>query len=302
MRKLLAIPAAGLLVAGAVIAAPAHAGAAQLPCDIYAAAGTPCVAANSTTRALYAAYNGPLYTVTRASDGRTWTVNTVSAGGVANAAVQDAFCAGTTCRITDIADQTPYNNDLAVAPKAGNGGPYHGAVANALPVQVDGARVYAVVGGPGVGYADDDTWNIPLGPQGEYMRTGGGNYGCCFDYGNAETDLKDDGNGAMDAVSFGGGNRVGVDLENGIYGSIPSAGNAFSFTTASRWTVGDGVNWQTGRLPYPLRLQGGMVLGIGGDGSNTATGNFYEGIITNGAPTKAADAAVAANANQAYGN
>ena len=35
------------------------------PCDIYAAAGDPCVAAHSTTRALYAGYNGPLYQVLR---------------------------------------------------------------------------------------------------------------------------------------------------------------------------------------------------------------------------------------------
>jgi hypothetical protein len=31
------------------------------PCDIYAAAGNPCVAAHSTTRALSASYNGLLY-------------------------------------------------------------------------------------------------------------------------------------------------------------------------------------------------------------------------------------------------
>ncbi|HXS67460.1 MAG TPA: arabinofuranosidase catalytic domain-containing protein, partial [Candidatus Polarisedimenticolia bacterium] len=30
------------------------------PCDVYAAANTPCVAAHSSTRALYATYNGPL--------------------------------------------------------------------------------------------------------------------------------------------------------------------------------------------------------------------------------------------------
>ena len=36
------------------------------PCDIYAADGDPCVAAHSTTRALYASYNGPLYQVLRA--------------------------------------------------------------------------------------------------------------------------------------------------------------------------------------------------------------------------------------------
>src|SRR5882757_8072310 len=29
------------------------------PCDVYAAAGDPCVAAHSSTRALYAGYSGP---------------------------------------------------------------------------------------------------------------------------------------------------------------------------------------------------------------------------------------------------
>src|SRR4051812_7277909 len=43
----------------------------QGPCDIYAAASAPCAAAHSTTRALYAAYNGPLYKVLRQSDGRS---------------------------------------------------------------------------------------------------------------------------------------------------------------------------------------------------------------------------------------
>ena len=37
----------------------------QGSCDIYASAGDPCVAAHSTTRALYATYNGPLYQVLR---------------------------------------------------------------------------------------------------------------------------------------------------------------------------------------------------------------------------------------------
>ena len=41
---------------------------ASLPCDIYAAGGTPCVAAHSTTRALFAAYTGAL---TRFADPRT---------------------------------------------------------------------------------------------------------------------------------------------------------------------------------------------------------------------------------------
>jgi non-reducing end alpha-L-arabinofuranosidase len=33
------------------------------PCDIYSSGGTPCVAAHSTTRALYSAYSGSLYQV-----------------------------------------------------------------------------------------------------------------------------------------------------------------------------------------------------------------------------------------------
>ena len=41
------------------------------PCDVYAAGGTPCASAHSTTRALYKAYNGPLYQVMRQSDGKT---------------------------------------------------------------------------------------------------------------------------------------------------------------------------------------------------------------------------------------
>ncbi|MGO4213316.1 arabinofuranosidase catalytic domain-containing protein, partial [Terriglobus sp. YAF25] len=52
----------------------ARGSASKGPCDIYAAAGTPCVAAHSTTRALYASYKGPLYQVKRQSDGKTLEV------------------------------------------------------------------------------------------------------------------------------------------------------------------------------------------------------------------------------------
>src|SRR5437870_7801967 len=82
------------------------------PCDIYAAAGTPCVAAHSTTRALYAAYSGPLYQVKRQSDGAVKDIGVVPAttsgpGGYADAATQDAFCANTVCWITTLYDQSP---------------------------------------------------------------------------------------------------------------------------------------------------------------------------------------------------
>src|SRR5690242_1141398 len=47
------------------------------PCDIYAAAGDPCVAAHSTTRALYSSYNGPLYRILRQSDGKILDIGVV---------------------------------------------------------------------------------------------------------------------------------------------------------------------------------------------------------------------------------
>src|ERR1700728_5128984 len=51
------------------------------PCDIYASGGTPCQAAYSTTRALFEAYDGPLYQVQRASDSTYLNVGLESTGG-----------------------------------------------------------------------------------------------------------------------------------------------------------------------------------------------------------------------------
>ncbi len=136
----------------------ASAAAAQGPCDIYAAGGTPCETAHSTTRALFAAYNGPLYQVQRSSDGSYLNINTMSAGGVANAAAQDSFCAGTTCTITKIYDQTSNHNDLPISWGGNYAGPGPngsdvGADAMALPVTVAGHQVYGVNVTPGVGTA-----------------------------------------------------------------------------------------------------------------------------------------------------
>src|SRR6202042_1709943 len=144
-RVLLVLGAAGALVTGTMIvsgAAPAGA-ATQGPCDIYAADGTPCVAAHSTTRALYAAYNGPLYQVKRASNGATTNIDPLSAGGYANAAAQDSFCAGTTCTITEIYDQSGHGNNLTEAPGGGAaGGPDNLANATAAPAMAGGHKVY----------------------------------------------------------------------------------------------------------------------------------------------------------------
>src|SRR5512145_1850878 len=88
----LTLPVAALMIAAQ--AGPGRNGPPprpEGPCDIYAAAGCPCVAAHSTTRALYASYNGPLYQVMRQSDGKTLDICVVLSkegdpGGYASAA------------------------------------------------------------------------------------------------------------------------------------------------------------------------------------------------------------------------
>ena len=87
------------------------------PCDLFASA-TPCVAAISTTRALYSTYTGPLYQVTRQSD-KTHTNIGLLPDGYANTASQDTFCADTTCAITRLYDRSPNHNDLTSAPPGG---------------------------------------------------------------------------------------------------------------------------------------------------------------------------------------
>lgn len=121
---------------------------AAAPCDIYASGNTSCVAAHSTTRALYSAFSGALYQVSRQSDGTTTDIEPSSAGGVANAAAQDTFCSGTTCLISIIYDQSGNGNHLTQAPPGGaDSGPNPGGLDNlasaiGAPVTLDGQKAY----------------------------------------------------------------------------------------------------------------------------------------------------------------
>lgn len=63
------------------------------PCDIYAAAGTPCAAAHSVVRTLYTGYSGALYQLQRFTDNATLDIHANSSSGVADADVHDVFCA-----------------------------------------------------------------------------------------------------------------------------------------------------------------------------------------------------------------
>ncbi len=171
----------------------------QGPCDIYAKAGDPCVAAHSTTRALLASYNnGPLYQVKRESDGRTLDIGVVQssrsdAGGYADAAAQDAFCADTICVIQRIFDQSGRGNDLMQAGPGTFKGPAKGGfdtqpIANMAPITISGHKAYGVYIMPGMGFRDNNASGIAIGdePEGIYYVVDGTHYdsGCCFDYGN----------------------------------------------------------------------------------------------------------------------
>ncbi|MFC7383021.1 alpha-L-arabinofuranosidase B [Sphaerisporangium rhizosphaerae] len=336
-----------LLSAGAVVAlaagllsgvsAPSQAATSQA-CDIYAAGGTPCVAAHSTTRALYGAYNGPLYQVRRTSDNATRDIGVLSAGGVADAAAQDSFCANATCLISVIYDQSGRNNRLTQAPPGGFSGPAAGgydnlANATAAPVTVGGHKAYGVYVAPGTGYRNNNTNGVAKGdqPEGMYAIFDGTHYngGCCFDYGNAETNSRDNGNGTMEAIYFGNikvwgygagnGPWIMADLENGLFSGVNQHYNAndpsisHRFLTAivkgepNHWAIRGG-NAQSGSLGTfyngvrpnvsgynPMKKEGAIILGIGGDNSVGARGTFYEGVMTSGYPSDATENAVQAS-------
>jgi hypothetical protein len=156
---------------------------------------------------------------------------------------------------------------------------------------------------------------------------------CCFDYGNAEFDGVDDGKATMEALYFGSSTQFGshgsgsgpwflADIEDGMYaGDLASeTGSVASNTSMTGMTYVTGMlrgpsgnkmgikggdaqsgklqtKWDGARPPgySPQKKQGAIILGTGGDGSNTGAGIWFEGAITNGLPTDATDDAVQAN-------
>lgn len=342
------------LCSALAIAQPSQAATApprpQGPCDIYAAAGDSCVAAHSTTRALYAAYNGPLYQVLRQSDGRTLNIGVVQPtakpvpdpGGYADAAAQDRFCANTYCWITTIYDQSGKHNDLTQAPRGGFSGSALGGfnnlpLADMAPISIMGHKVYGVFIEPGMGLRIDDVKGTAVDDQaqGQYWVVNGHHFnsGCCFDYGNAEIDSRDDDNGTMETLYFGNamswhhgippGPWVMTDQENNLVGCVNPDGSrpcnslptiTWRFVTAM--AKGEPHHWATlagdaqhGTLSVmfdgprvnatydPMRKQGAILLGNGGDNSNRSQGTFYEGAMTAAGtyPTNATDQLVQAN-------
>jgi non-reducing end alpha-L-arabinofuranosidase len=321
------------------------------PCDIYAAAGNPCVAAHSSTRALYASYNGPLYQVMRQSDGKTLDIGVVKPsendrGGYADAAAQDAFCANTYCWVTTLYDQSGKGNHLVQAPRGGFSGPAMGGfnnlpIADMAPITLMGHKVYGVFIAPGMGLRWNDAKGTAVDDQaeGQYWVINGHHYnnGCCYDYGNAETDSRDDGDGTMETTYYGNANYwyhgqdagpwIMTDQENNLVGCANASPNdkycadlasvTWRFITATadgephHWrsmggdaqygslqVMFDGARVSNDRNSYdPMRKQGAILVGNGGDNSSGSQGTFYEGAMTAPGtfPTKETNQKIQAN-------
>ena len=120
---------------------------------------------------------------------------------------------------------------------------------------------------------------------------------------------------------FGRGNGpwVMADLENGLYSGLNAGYNGGDQSINSRfvtamvkggpnlWAIHAG-NAQSGGLTTmysglrpnvpgynPMHKQGAIILGIGGDNSNSSAGSFFEGAMTSGYPSDATENSVQAN-------
>jgi hypothetical protein len=148
-----------------------------------------------------------------------------------------------------------------------------------------------------------------------------------FDYGNAEIDALDEGKGTMEAIYWGNshgwsrgagaGPWVMADIENGLWAGnetvqgsntpinatfvtamVKGGSNGFALLGGDA-TKADGLRklYEGPRPPQyqPMKKEGAIILGIGGDSSDWAIGTFYEGVMTTGYASDATDKAVHAD-------
>jgi hypothetical protein len=321
----------------------------DLPCDLYAAANAPCVAAYSMVRVLSKSYTGPLYQVRKGggskNTGTGGTTQDIGAkDGFADSAAQDTFCGTDSCTVSVLYDQSGKKNDLKVAPA----GCYTGTASEAdyessatkKSVTVGGHKVYGLYMNPHEGYRNNNSTTMPTGTasQGIYEIADGKHFGtgCCWDFGNASKDnCYNGGTSTMNALFlgtgyWGSGTGDGPwflgDFEAGVWAGgsqaesktanpkLPSSTMDFAFgilkTSATNYAIrvgdaqsGDLTTAYDGNLPFSTwHMKGGIILGIGGDNSNSSQGTFFEGAVTTGRPSDETDSAVFANVKAAgYG-
>jgi hypothetical protein len=183
---------------------------------------------------------------------------------------------------------------------------------------------------------------MPTGnkPQGVYAVLDGKRPGmaCCFNFGNASTNNCYGPTGQMNTLFFGGVNWWGEgagsgpwfmnDMEAGVWaGGTANPPGTNPQNPSITWEYAFGIsktstesnkakyclrvgNAQSGNLttawdgdaPSTWKTEGSIVLGVGGDNSNSSYGTFFEGCITAGRPSDATDALVLKNVQaQNYG-
>ncbi|MES1177843.1 MAG: arabinofuranosidase catalytic domain-containing protein [Myxococcales bacterium] len=212
------------------------------PGDVAKAAGTPAVAAHALTRALFASYTGPLFKALRVSDKQEKDIGTVPATGLVDTAALNAFCSGTTCKVTTLYDQSGNGNDMWRADDPASNQPGTVKPCNLLDIQywqmADGTKMPIAVE-TGAMWKDtaqclrnrDKTKNMPTGakPQTEYaiFHSQYLNNNCCFNYGNTGNAVHYSGPGTLSSLNFskitfwskgtGNGPWPMVDFETGVY-------------------------------------------------------------------------------------
>jgi hypothetical protein len=310
------------------------------PCDIYASNDVPCVAAYSMVRALFEAYDGPLYQVRRA-DGAREDIGVLAAGSVADAAAQDAFCGESACTVSVVYDQSGQGNHLTQAPPDCYldtlDAPSNESDAKGRVLDVGGHRVYALHMIAHDGYRANDTTGMPTGsaPQSIYEVVDGKRFGsgCCWDFGNGSTNNCASSVPASNALFFGTGywgTGAGdgpwfmADFEKGVWAGgdgastvqnpdLPASTFDYAFgalkTGPGRYTLrvanaqaGELTTAYDGGAPIAFQMQGAVILGLSSDASDASYGTFFEGAITSGTPSSAVDRAVLRNVQAAgYG-
>ncbi|KAJ7912657.1 alpha-L-arabinofuranosidase [Mycena leptocephala] len=284
------------------------------PCDIYASGNTPCVAAHSTTR--YSTHtlgrstesNGPP-TMRRA---------------MVPLCLQAVLPTPPRKTRSELAQRSGRGNHLTRAPpgSADPSGPDNLAPARGAPVMLNGKKAYGVFIAPGTGYRNDATNGIAVFSTARisteivvstmgmrraqrptratctwrpiYFGSAGGNKGA------------------------GNGPWVMADLENGLFSGGNRTANPSHPSMTSRfvpavvkdrpghWAIrgGNAVSGQLGTFYSgvrpsggynPMKKEGAIILGTGGDNSDRGRGTFYEGVITSGYPSDATENKVQAN-------
>lgn len=229
------------------------------PCDIYAAASTPCGAAYSMVRALSSKYSGPLYQVrsgssstNRGTGGTTKDIGMTS-DGFADTAAVDTFCTGTTCTVSKLYDQSGNGNDMVRASKGPTGNGTHSgddcyeSTVTKGSVTAGGHKVYVLY------MAQYEGYRTPLGvtgkgisignkDQGIYELVDGTHFGtqCCWDFGSVSPDPSK--YVTMNTLFFGtgfwgsgagSGPWFGGDFEGGVWMGGSAGSNVTTSTNPS---------------------------------------------------------------------